>query len=263
MLTILVGFLSSATAQPAASSSPEWIGEPKFGHCVVRQQLKAGGPELEIRRTPGSDYTGVYFRYQKGLLTTSRSLAGVSMKMEPGWSTVTKSEFGPGPRRTREVSVWIDDPAFLERFAASKSVEFAHREFGTLSTPISAPSAAIAILRDCEDRGMRSWGIDPVAWRSLRSRPVPVTPYHEWLSSEDYPPVANFYGVEADLILRVSVGADGRILDCANLSRSAHIAFVKATCRAFTRNGRFHPAIDAAGRPTETQTSFIVSFRRR
>lgn len=108
---------------------------------------------------------------------------------------------------------------------------------------------------------MREWGIDPVAWRALRSRPMPLNPVGQWMSSEDYPILENEFGVGGNLMLRLNVRPDGSIENCVALSRGKLKELDKSTCRALTSRAKFQPATDSAGNLVPAPFVVEVVFR--
>lgn len=69
----------------------------------------------------------------------------------------------------------------------------------------------------------------------------------DWFPSDSYPSAARRASAEGLVSVRVGVGANGRVTDCAVTASSGNADLDGATCRLATRNGRFEPARDAAG----------------
>lgn len=69
----------------------------------------------------------------------------------------------------------------------------------------------------------------------------------DWFPSESYPAAARRASAEGLVSVRVTVGTNGRVTECAVTASSGNADLDGATCRLATRNGRFEPARDAAG----------------
>lgn len=75
----------------------------------------------------------------------------------------------------------------------------------------------------------------------------------EWISGEirpgDYPHDAFQSRREGVVGLRFVVGVSGRVTDCAVTRSSGDASLDAATCRIILKRFRYHPALDASGRP--------------
>jgi protein TonB len=81
---------------------------------------------------------------------------------------------------------------------------------------------------------------------------------HSYVSDDDYPAAAARNEEEGTTRFRLTVGADGRVSDCAVTGSSGSSALDAATCRIMKSRARFTPARDSDGKPTgDTVTSAI------
>lgn len=71
-----------------------------------------------------------------------------------------------------------------------------------------------------------------------------------WVTNDDYPPSALRAGEQGSVGISFNVNAQGRIEACSVSSSSGSSALDQATCRLVERRGRYSPALDAAGNPT-------------
>lgn len=71
----------------------------------------------------------------------------------------------------------------------------------------------------------------------------------DWFPRDSYPSAARRAGAEGRVSVSVDVAANGRVTGCRVAVSSGNDELDAATCRLATRNGRFTPALDAAGRP--------------
>ncbi len=75
----------------------------------------------------------------------------------------------------------------------------------------------------------------------------------DWFPQDSYPAAARRAEAEGRVSVRVTVGADGRVADCAVIASSGNADLDSATCRLARRNGRFDAARDAQGQPVASQ----------
>ena len=101
-----------------------------------------------------------------------------------------------------------------------------------LGTPALSPPAAAA----------------PAAAEPAR-RAVPDPAFHEVFTDADYPKEALAKEEAGAVGFRLSVGADGRVRDCAVEISSGSPSLDSTTCRLLLERARFTPAADAAGKP--------------
>jgi len=108
---------------------------------------------------------------------------------------------------------------------------------------------ALAALDQCSDDLIKSWGLDPAALRQATRGPRPVGNIATWFRPDDYPAGAANIGMAGAVIIRLLIGADGRIGNCAVTKSGGDKLFQDATCQAATKRGSFEPAIGADGKP--------------
>jgi len=254
----------TAAPSSASSKSADWQWQAVVGTCALRQQIDDAGSMFEVRRTPGNDQTGITLQDRRDRPSSWKTFEGASVTIEPGPSMVADVSVGPGDLpRSRSVSVSIEDPTFMNSFSEASTLVVSHEKFGVLRTPIRSPAVAAKALRKCEDKTMREWGIDAVAWRALKSRPIPSASLSGSLTPNDYPLLPAQYQVQGDVIARLDVGSDGTVHECVGLNKKVNADFNFATCRALMRRARFHPALDAGGQPVAAPFVVIVRFRFR
>jgi len=68
-------------------------------------------------------------------------------------------------------------------------------------------------------------------------------------SYDDYPEEAVRNGWQGDVVVEVTVSADGLPTDCDIVRSSGHKVLDDATCRIVIRRARFKPATDPNGHP--------------
>lgn len=260
MEQIVAGMLIVASASSGAQPDVVWKWQPEEGVCALRQLLDDRGSFVQVSRTPGSDQTAVTLQDRNAKVRSWKPFGGAILKLEPEGTTTVEGSVGPGELpRSRTVAVEVRDQKFLDAFSRASALTLSHRIVGDVSAPVRDSAAAVQALRKCEDARMAEWGIDAVAWRTLQMRPIPVSSVGMWFTSGDYPRLAAIYGVGAFVVARLDVGPDGTVRECTVVNKQSRAEFGAATCGALRQNARFHPAIDAQGRPTVAP--FVVQMR--
>ena len=69
------------------------------------------------------------------------------------------------------------------------------------------------------------------------------------MSRRDYPPAARRAGIGGRVVVRIDVGANGRVAACTVVQSSGNADLDETSCRLIKRRYRYEPARDAAGRP--------------
>lgn len=252
----------AAGAPQSEKSNVVWRWEPDANSCELRQLVSDTGSLFTISRPPATGQTWINFSDRSNESFSSwEDLKDVSVGVVPGGTLIGSGHLGQGEHGTRAVSVLITDQAFLPQFSSASALVLSHQKIGSVKIPLRASAAAARALRVCEDNNMRKWVIDPVAWRSLRRPPTPVGSISGWLSENDYPITAEIFSVGADVIARLTVGADGTVQKCVGLNRNIFEGFNYSTCDALKRRAKFQPALDEQGRPTSAP--FVVNVRFR
>ncbi|HUD29869.1 MAG TPA: energy transducer TonB [Novosphingobium sp.] len=116
----------------------------------------------------------------------------------------------------------------------------------TLKTgPLDKP---FAVMRQCTDALVESWGLDPATQNSL-SRRTKALGAQSWPKRIDYPSGQAARGQQARVNFRLLVGSDGKPTDCKVLRSYNEPAFDAAACRSLMSFARFEPALDRTGKP--------------
>lgn len=90
---------------------------------------------------------------------------------------------------------------------------------------------------------------EPAVIAAARPDPVPKGNPGNWANTNDYPSRALQQEREGTVGFRVTIGSDGRVIDCQIVSSSGHEDLDQATCTNLRRRARFDPALDDSGRP--------------
>lgn len=79
--------------------------------------------------------------------------------------------------------------------------------------------------------------------------PTPANTAGYWVTGSDYPVDLNYKGVGGISAFRVDVAPTGTVLNCTITASSGQKDLDDRTCQLVSSRARFHPALDARGRP--------------
>lgn len=248
----------TTAAEPAYTESWEW--DSKTPICVVNQIVPLGAQALTIERTPGGEETELLITLQTGLNLGSGNFLDADIATDSARSFDADVSFGVDKNGRSHLGIDAADPAFIDALPGTGFLQVSYAKDKSVRVPINIPAKVIATLRECEDTTMRTWGIDPVAWRGLKSRPLPAEHIRERFGDLDYPAEALAAAVEADAVTRLDVAADGTVAKCGTVNTGLAKAFEVASCKVLKR-AKFRPALDANGQATPAPILYNVRFR--
>jgi TonB family protein len=238
----------SARAQTPAASAPHWNVDHGEIYCSLARDYGPGNPNFSIRAIPGSTRVDLLVSsrsWRRTPLTHGQS-ARVALSADSGQPIERFTYAGRLPGAGLVMAFQGLGLDFLDRFARSNQLRLMRREQAVLTLDFPNAGAAVESLRACFVATLADWGIDAAARARLRSLPEPI----EWpVGDDDYPIQALQEGAQGTTILRMMVGADGRVSACTVLRTSGSRILDDRACRIYVREGRFRPAIGADGQP--------------
>ena len=260
--TILSTAASAAGQTPAPAGPERWISQWDEGVCRL---VRARGdpptePYLMLEVIPGSETVELWLVNPDLDLPRNRGFANVSMRLEPGGAEHSIYVHGYNFRGDRYYVLYLPATLSLDTLASANALRLDRSGRQLLAMPLPPFQQALPVLRDCMNDLLRSWGFDPGMYNALRQPPRSVGNIASWVSDGDYPYSALRDNHSGRTVARVTVGADGRARNCAILVSAGHEALDSRTC-AVSRRGRFDPALDAEGRPTEAPLIYSITWR--
>jgi hypothetical protein len=123
---------------------------------------------------------------------------------------------------------------------------------GSMREPMNA-------MRDCLDELLTHWGIDASAHKTLSRDAIPIH-RERWVArlTQAYPADMLQSHQTAQLRIRLTVAADGKVSDCHLQLATPHPSFEKSACSTLRSAARFEPALDASGQPIASY--FVTSL---
>lgn len=247
------GLLAAAAAlvQPGAAAAlppPAWQMDWGDQYCTLVRLATPATPFITAFRViPGTDAPSI-------VLATGRSAAppaGITaVALTPSgqaFAVTATTERHTHGRIVREVLGPLDEH-FWDALAGATELQLKAGDEVRGRIALPRAGAAVAALRRCISRALRDWGVDEAALAALRERPS--TTNMLGVNSNDYPLQAIRSSTQGRVVVRITVGADGRATDCRVVGPSGSAALDETTCRVVMTRARFNPAIGADGRPT-------------
>lgn len=255
-ISLALVLLSQASAASPANAQA-WAWDDKAPICTLKQQHAPGTSAVTIERTPGDEETELLIALPRGPKPGTGHFLDAKIVTDTGRTFTADITMGD----KNELYVDSPDPALIDSLSGAKWLDISHPKIRPVRVEISIPSEVVKLLRVCEDQTMQDWGIDPIGWRGLKARPMPLEHVRERFSALDYPTDALAANVEADAVTRLDIGTDGAVIKCAAVNPGLpHTSFESASCRVL-RGAKFRPAVDANGRPTSAPVVYDVRFR--
>lgn len=245
---------------PTLDVGPDWQWDEVAGCALV--QREAGSRNLiEVSRYPASDEVWLTIADSQLKVPSFTPLSQITVTLEPGGTSAADGRLSrETDRRAAAVAIGTTDPTFLQQFSQASAVIVSHEKIAPLRRTLRSPSAAARGLIQCEDAKLRGWGIDLAYWRGLREHPRPLKPLASLFSPDDYPPGYLLNGVQGEVVVRMIVGANGRVKDCVGLNRRVDRYFLQNVCGKLRNLARFQPAVDQQGRSVDAPYITAASF---
>jgi TonB family protein len=117
------------------------------------------------------------------------------------------------------------------------------------------------VLRQCSWDTVKSWGLSIDEQKGLTQKAYPSVPSSSWLNVNDYPKEMLNQGYEGIVNFRLIVDASGAPTSCHVQSSTRPKAFDDIVCQQVLKKARFHPALDANGKPVKSYYRQSAYFR--
>jgi TonB-like protein len=259
MLASLLLLSLAGASGTTTNDGLSWHWDKDTPNCSLFQQMPDGN-KVYITRSPGQDGIGVSFNVRTPKFWKGYYKNGF-VALSTGVTAPATIQIYSVEGRQYALHASVDDPAFSNALANSSMITIGHLDFGKFTVPVRDLGPAIAALRTCENGRLHDWGIDVDAYWALSSRPKVIGSLAELFNSDAYPGLALARDVERNVIARLEVGADGKVMSCSAPGHYAYPQFVDAVCNVLAKGARFEPARDSNGRAVSAPFVQVVSFK--
>ncbi|MBX9796485.1 MAG: energy transducer TonB [Sphingomonas sp.] len=272
---------ASITAAPVTDleQSGRWQLREQVEGCMLSRRFTDGDNSAVFSIQLLSFAPGVRFGLELGGWNSRRAritaVTFVPRADEQGMTRLTalNDPSEPNPYRAAGITVRRDGPAFIEprTFAPTQSrmgslrravsgrmpeAELAQLDTagavivelsngGTVRLTVGNGAAARAALNECQDRLLSRVGVPALQRAQVARPPVADGKLANWFTYDPLP-----WGAFRNELV-ATVAPSGRVRECRVAVPSGEPAFDRLSCVLFVTNGRFRPALDAQGNPTE------------
>jgi TonB family protein len=227
----------------AQAPAPKWI--VNWGQKKCSLLRRADSLTLTLQIVPGTADPELLLMRESSEMVEPRWKERVAIQLQPSGASVEADGAHAGLGDQVVARMTGMGPGFIDQFAASNGIRVATASGELAAVDLPGADRAIGALRQCIDRVLNDWGVDPKALAALRRRPELVS--GPWLRADDYPPSAERAEVASSTVVRFTVGVDGRVSDCTTVASSGSPALDRQTCSALEKRARFTPALGANG----------------
>lgn len=172
-----------AAAQTDVTNPLDWQWNRDTPICALQLKMTPSGGTIEISRTPGNEETEIKLTVQPQPGIREGHVPDGAFRLNSGDEVIAHVSQHVDDKKQLQIYGVTQDPTFISKFSNASSLEISNRRGGSFPVDLRSAAAAAESLRNCEGRKMREWGIDPVAWRGLTARPIPLKPVRERFSA--------------------------------------------------------------------------------
>lgn len=264
--TLLTLSILSAAIPASAASEPIWL-QPS-----AKWELRIEEHRCSLIRFYGDGFGLMLIRYPSGdrnLIRISGPKRWVSVRSSRTRITLWSDpqEKAPQPRDTLIFDMAGDDGPIVQApvdhgfFADMERVRQLHFDLpGNPERIFALPgiSAALEAQKNCNNKLLSSWGIDPDVLANLKSRPKRIGYWENLIDIDDFPEILALRRDGGEVTMRFTVGTDGIPRECVVMASSGSEKVDKLTCRLLEQRARYEPAIDQNGRAVSVMISETV-----
>jgi hypothetical protein len=261
-LSATLGVSPVLAASPAAT--PQWRVGYDDKLCMLWRSYGQGRSAVTLAIKPSltGDATRLYIMYFGGTLAGRLS---DSRLLYDGKEIPLQIIDQPATEKGRRVTIAYVPSAQLAPALGAGRWAFRSQWMNAFDFQVDGLQDAIATLDSCVDGLVKLWKIDPDSQSKL-DQPAKAN-LAQYLSNDDYPRLAAFHGRSGITSMRLVVGSDGRIWDCAISDSSGDALLDHTSCTKLKERARFTPARDKSGQPAvsilTSQIRWVMGSRPR
>jgi hypothetical protein len=295
MIALAALFAGAASAAAAPSPvelqpSSKWLLDYAKGYCRLARQFGTDGQKTIFyieQYEPDVRYTAL----AAGRPFRSQALRKPAVRFGPGKEAGASDRITPSVLGDYGDGILVSDMPLLAADDETKSPRLAEisgkqpgahvsargavdpRDAGSITTfelldrdvvrarlllgPMDAP---IGAMNACTEELLTHWGIDVAEHRTRISAPQPKDSPGNWVVADDYPREMVHKGQQGLVWFRLNVDEQGIPTACEIQQKTDPPAFGDIVCRLVMKKARFHPAINAEGKPMKSYWRTSVRF---
>lgn len=221
-------------------ASGKWVVDYQEQACLLSRRFGQGTPPVFLGFEPSMAHAeGRLVLILPDPEKQGKRNGKAQIRLQPS-GHVLRADFSSSPVSggRRGIVLWVSDPDVASLIEA-RAVTIALGKEPPVSLQTGGMAGAVRAIRTCQDDLLRTWGADPAGQIDNQDMP-PVT---SWFSGDAYPAEALSQNLEGRTIALVTVGDDGKPIDCRTVMSSGTEALDRGTCLVALRRGRFPKAV--------------------
>lgn len=255
-----------AAAPPAAAPAPAapprnpWVVDYAETFCTAVRSF--GEPDhavqLALRPSPTGDVLQL-FVIRKGSFAEAEHVP-VTVGFDGRSIRTTALRYGPW-KGNREILLTTLGREGLT--AAAQTGRITISGGGGVRYDLVVPDMAkvMAALGTCNADLRRHWNIGETAGARIATPSRPVKSLHSYFSSTDYPAQALREEDSGKARVLLLIDEQGKVSDCLLEQTSGNASLDAMTCIVLVQRARFHPAVDASGKPVRSAQVQAINWR--
>lgn len=269
-MRLLAMILSAVSGQapPQTTLAPipmqptsQWSLEYDENSCILSRAFGDGPAriQLAIRTTPFNPETELVVISGQSVASDSAGTGSITLDEA---ASPLEARYVAALSKTGEnhVAVMSLNKITAETIIASTTlrVDFPGRPSRRFS--LRGSKGVVTALNGCSDDLMKSWGIDPIAEKSIVTPAVPINAEGDWIRYTDYPDIATRQRRGGATTILWTIETNGKARDCRVIKPSGWVDLDRAACAAIQQRARYKPAMDQNGMPVVSHKARKVSW---
>jgi TonB family protein len=252
-----------AKAVAAPDPAPSWRWNVDYGEqrcSLVRLDQPARSTIFAVLTVPGSANWHARLiarRWPSGALANADRL---TVTLQPGNIPLTAVGRRVEHTPSGEAMVMYLNVNPLDALPAARSVRVERGGETIMEIPLADTVEAVAAMRQCLNEVLHQWGIDPAIYARVREPLGGGRQISSVVSDADYPSSAIRANQSGEVVVRLTIGTDGRVSECAAVVSSGHAILDERTCTVFRQRLQMTPAIGMDGAPMAVPLTTAVRW---
>ena len=257
-VSALIGAGSPARAEPPPPNT--WVVNWGEERCSLLR--RAPGDDVRmfaLRTVPGSYYWDLRIVDQGWRDSVFSNRRRLSVRLGPSGIQLPNAVTFERTTLGRAVVLYQLDQEGLDMIAQGATLRVVRDDEPVFEMALPNLAGALAALRECEVAVLRDWGMDPVAYYAVRQPPRGNLARE--IDDDDYPSSSADRNEQGLVVMRMTVGTNRRIEECAILVSSGFEALDRRSCDIARIRFRPEPAIGADGAPVRAPLVASITWR--
>ncbi|MEP3225330.1 MAG: energy transducer TonB [Parasphingorhabdus sp.] len=263
LLLASVSVPAKVHAEVYATHSPWNINYGKSS-CDLKRIFKSNTDELQLQISQSFQLSGASLF----LLTKPRDKEGsweekIEFSIDETSKKLTKKAFIQRIRKEDLLAwqVYGFDMNFLQNLPDAVTLRMKTKKYPEIALRLNGMKSVYKALEQCQRNLYASFGVDYSELEKLSKQPYPENNPGGWARAFDYPSYSLRRGHQGTVGFVLVVDSQGRTTDCIVKKSSGYASLDEQTCIMVKKRSRFTPALDQAGKPTNSMWASRVRWQ--